>query len=145
MQEQHKCDQCSFSTVVAKNLTMHIERHHIKKLYKCDQCSYQGNPRSLVAHIRNIHDNLWFNCDECDYKSSQKCSLKVHTQTKHEGIIHLYSCDQCGHQSRKKQNALQHNDQNSERLARPGTELRVPINRLMAPQRLESGVTGATR
>ena len=42
-------------------------------------------------------DSHYFKCDDCDYVSNKKISLKVHVQSKHEGV--RYPCDLCDYQA----------------------------------------------
>ena len=63
-------------------------------MYGCDQCGYKATPRGhLRMHKQSRHEGVRCNCDQCDYESTNQWSLKKTKESKHEGV--RYGCDQC--------------------------------------------------
>ena len=55
------------------------------------------------------HDGTQLQCEKCDYQSALKQSLKLHIQSKHDGIGYACGeCDQCSYRASKKQNLEKH-------------------------------------
>ena len=110
------CLKCSFKSSKASNLRNHLMNKHafkkatemkevveklqnpdgdsdLKTSYKCDQCEHVASKKlSLKLHIQSKHEGLRFPCDHCDYKATQKQLLKKHINEKHDGS--MFSCDE---------------------------------------------------
>ena len=54
--------------------------------------------------VGRIH--LKYGCDQCEYKATRTSNLRVHKQSKHEGV--QYSCDQCEYKAGRKENLKMH-------------------------------------
>ena len=63
-------------------------------LNECNQCKYK-TPRKgdLKIHIQSKHEGVCYSCNKCEYKATQRGSLEIHIEAKHEEPH--YSCDQC--------------------------------------------------
>ena len=94
------CDQCDFSTKRYDNLKIHIKRVHegLIELFACDQCDLSFNLKSSlkrhasVKHIGEAMKGIYRAVEECDfedctYKTQFKFKLRIHIETKHEGIV----------------------------------------------------------
>ncbi|XP_041375200.1 zinc finger protein Xfin-like [Gigantopelta aegis] len=56
--EVYKCEECSYSTYVKKNLDCHREKHGSDNPHKCSMCSYAtGHEAALKRHVVNHHQN----------------------------------------------------------------------------------------
>ena len=42
----------------------------------------------LKIHIGLKHERVRHSCDQCNYKSNYKVELKIHINSKHEGICY---------------------------------------------------------
>ena len=117
----YSCLQCSYKSSKPRNLHKHlISKHDFKKAtevtinqsitsvkdenlifskedksnYNCDKCNYAGSKRlDLKLHIQSKHEGLLVNCDYCSYKAISKQRLKSHITEKHAGM--MFSCDHC--------------------------------------------------
>ena len=53
----------------------------------CDQCEFKTkNKCHLKTHIESIHEGIKHYCNQCDFQSTQKHRLKTHLKSIHEGI-----------------------------------------------------------
>ena len=59
---------------------------HEREQFWCEKCNYQSaSKRSLKLHTQSNHDGLRYACGECGYKATQKHYLKSHMAAKHGG------------------------------------------------------------
>ena len=91
------CDKCNYSTARSDYLKFHIESVHDGIIYKCEYCpSYTAykRKRALTEHILHKHSKTLFTCSdqECKFETQYKQTLKMHTESKHEGVVR-YKCD----------------------------------------------------
>ena len=91
------CDKCNYSTARSDYLKFHIESVHDGIIYKCEYCpSYTAykRKRALTEHILHKHSKTRFTCSdqECKFETQYKQTLKMHTESKHEGVVR-YKCD----------------------------------------------------
>ena len=49
----------------------------------------------LLILQESLQGNSGYSCEYCDYKSKWKHALKIHKESKHEGICS--NCDECGY------------------------------------------------
>ena len=63
--------------------------------------------RQLIrdSQLQNRTEEM-FECDQCDSKYKQKKHLKIHIQSKHEGV--KYACNQCEYQVTKQSSLKNH-------------------------------------
>ena len=45
-------------------------------------------------------------CNQCDYQVAKQDNLKIHIQSKHEGV--KYACNQCDYQATRQDNLKMH-------------------------------------
>ena len=93
----YKCEQCNFSTVTSDRLNFHIESVHDGIIYKCEHCpSYTAfkRKRAWREHILRKHSKTLLTCSdqECEFETRYKRTLKMHIESKHEGVVR-YKCD----------------------------------------------------
>ena len=91
------CDKCNYSTARSDYLKFHIKSVHDGIIYKCEYCpSYTAykRKRALTEHILHKHSKTLFTCSdqECKFETQYKQTLKMHTESKHEGVVR-YKCD----------------------------------------------------
>ena len=113
------CLKCSFKSSKASNLRNHLmNKHAFKKAtdmkeveqmsqqqkedieqktsYKCEQCHHVATKKlSLKLHVQSKHEGLRFPCDHCDYKATQKHLLKKHITEKHDGMMFVCNGEKC--------------------------------------------------
>ena len=78
-----------------------------KSKYSCSQCDYQAATKSGVKiHIQSKHEGIKYPCNHCDYQATERGNLQKHIQYKHEGI--KYPCTQCDYQASTKGNLQTH-------------------------------------
>ena len=96
----YPCDYCEYQAATKMVLHKHILCDHEDKSYKCEKCDYQTvEKKKLVNHmpkhdkqlITTLHKKYY--CDQCEYQSTTRNSLKIHIESKHEGI--KYPCSHC--------------------------------------------------
>ena len=76
------------------NKTSISECTFIKPLYTCDKCeAVYKQETDLVFHDVRKHGGpgVFYSCDRCHYKAARKDYLKIHQESKDEGI--KYACN----------------------------------------------------
>ena len=83
-----ECEECQKIYSDKYGLKKHQLNVHQGFKYYCDQCDFQAftSRNSLVRHIQNVHEGVRYPCDQCETKLHSLYNLKIHKQTKHEGI-----------------------------------------------------------
>lgn len=65
--------------------------------FPCDLCDYEATrPDNLRIHKQSRHEGVRFSCEECGKEFSNPSGLSLHKRTKHEG--RTYDCETCGMQ-----------------------------------------------
>ena len=74
---------------------------------ECKQCpkTFKSKP-TLKIHTESIHEGIRHSCDTCNYEAITVATLKLHIQSVHEGIT--YPCDLCDFVSKHKSNLINH-------------------------------------
>ena len=93
---KHKidCPVCG-KTVTNRTLGHHVKLVHSTKDKKCTECNKCfGTEKSLELHMKH-HGDKEFVCDKCDYRSATNGGLRLHIESKHEGIRHPCSFENC--------------------------------------------------
>ena len=86
------------SNQVATNNSSSSVVNDQKKQYKCQHCTYQAiNSGNLKVHVQTKHEGIKYPCQQCDYQATQSSSLQMHIKSKHEGV--KYPCQQCDYQA----------------------------------------------
>ncbi|KAG5667402.1 hypothetical protein PVAND_015383 [Polypedilum vanderplanki] len=99
-QHLFKCPSCDFTSFDKKELQIHAQNKHSKKLKSLEQDSSQVCPhcakqvRFLDMHIANIHlGERHFFCDLCNFSSYRKQSMEHHILNNH--LPKSVKCSQC--------------------------------------------------
>ena len=88
------CPVCG-KTVTNRTLGHHVKLVHSTKDKKCTECNKCfGTEKSLELHMKH-HGDKEFVCDKCDYRSAFNGGLRLHIESKHEGIRHPCSFENC--------------------------------------------------
>ena len=67
-------------------------------IFTCEQCQNQFTTKgSLKIHIQSKHDGIKYACNHCEYQGTTQGNLKIHIQSKHDGI--KYACNHCEYQA----------------------------------------------
>jgi len=75
----------------------------------CDQCEYKAKTKYLLrVHKESKHEGIRYKCELCDYSAKKKEQVKLHNEAKHEGKT--YSCNQCNYQTPRKYALKVHQD-----------------------------------
>lgn len=89
----YTCDICAGRFACKRELSLHINRLHVSRLFTCPKCGTAFLKHwQMVRHIRNEHGKL-FRCHHCSYESKRKQDLLVHVM-RHSGKRD-YACDKC--------------------------------------------------
>ena len=76
-------------------------------LYTCKECESSYNTKKgLNLHTNNKHEGIVHFCHNCGYKTTNKSHLKKHKESVHEGV--KYQCNQCGYQATEKGSLKRH-------------------------------------
>jgi len=102
---RYPCDKCEYTATQRGQIKFHVETVHEGKGYKCKEinCKYIALKKdTLEEHIRKVHINekVRFYCDQCDFTSTVKAKIKLHIDSKHEGIV--YACEECDYKASRK-------------------------------------------
>ena len=74
-------------------------------VYSCGECLYKAKNRyNLRIHEESKHEGVCYSCDHCGYRAKWKKNLKQHVESQHEGV--RYSCVQCDYRAKLKQHLL---------------------------------------
>ena len=69
-----------------------------KPIYFCGLCgSGHKYPQSLKIHTQSVHEGIRFHCKQCNSTFSNKNSLSLHRRSVHEGVFHF--CKECDFKS----------------------------------------------
>ena len=61
---------------------------------QCRQCDYENSALyNLRLHVESKHEGVRYPCNQCDYKATREVHLRRHKEIKHEGV--RYPCDKC--------------------------------------------------
>jgi len=75
--------------------------------FSCDQCNKQFSGKQILKiHIQSKHEGVMFACNQCDKKFTQQGHLATHIKSKHEGV--KYPCNQCDYQATQHGNLITH-------------------------------------
>jgi len=76
-----------------------------KYCVECDKSysDYSG----LRNHRQAVHEGVTYDCRQCDYKATLKANLKIHIESKHEGIK-KFACSFCDNRYSSKQKLKYH-------------------------------------
>merc|ERR1719300_2303520 len=86
------------SNQVATNNSSSSVVNDQKKQYKCQYCNYRAlNSANLKVHVQTKHEGIKYPCHQCDYQATQSINLERHIKSVHEGI--KYPCQQCDYQA----------------------------------------------
>ena len=114
-----ECEQCSMTYSSYRGLYNHIQSVHIK--YPCNQCDYKASQKvSLKLHVQAKHEGIKYCCNQCDYQSAHQSSLNRHKQSMHEGV--KYACSQCDYQATHKNSLNVHIQSKHEGIMYPCNE-----------------------
>ena len=100
----HYYTQCEYKTTLKYYIKQHVESEHVGIFYNCDGCGYKAKTKTYSFYncdscgYKATQKHYFYNCDGCGYKATQKHILKLHLESKHEGIC--YSCEQCGYKAK---------------------------------------------
>ena len=79
----------------------------------CDKCDYKTKTNyQLKVHRESKHEGIRYNCELCDYSAKKKEQVKLHNEAKHEGI--KYSCNKCDYQTPRRHALKVHQEINHE-------------------------------
>ena len=73
------CEQCDYSSALAKTLNSHMLMHTGERLFACNPCSYScKHSNSLKYHVLSHTGEKPFACKQCNYSCKQSHGLKKH-------------------------------------------------------------------
>jgi len=65
--------------------------------FSCDKCEkHYSNKQKLKIHFQSRHEGIKYACNQCDKQFTLQWNLITHIQSKHEGV--KYACNQCDKQ-----------------------------------------------
>ena len=70
-----------------ENVRRHVGTVHGIK-YPCDQCEFKATKEALLIVHKKKHQKIVYSCNVCSFQTKNKQSLKVHTETLHDGLKH---------------------------------------------------------
>ena len=77
-------DERRTSNQVATNNSSSSVVNDQRKQYKCQHCNYRAiNSGNLKVHVQTKHEGIKYPCQQCDYQATQSCSLQRHIKLKH--------------------------------------------------------------
>ena len=94
----YKCDECDYQSDSWSNgLDKHKKFVHNKGNYvACNQCDFKAVYPSLVEiHKKGVHEGVRWSCSVCEKQFKSPFTLKVHTNKKHDKVLHKKTCDSC--------------------------------------------------
>ena len=75
----------------------------------CDKCDYSASRKALLKlHKESKHEGIKYPCDQCSLEFTYRAHLKQHIRSTHEGV--RYSCKQCDYVSLWPQALKEHVD-----------------------------------
>ena len=88
---KYECTICQCQLSSEASLRNHRIRLHSNKLkkYTCNLCDRAFITHKELLNHSNTHtdtNDIEEKCEHCDYKATEKGYLKIHIQSKHEGI-----------------------------------------------------------
>ena len=76
-------------------------------MFCCDQCDYKTTQKcNLRNHLESIHEGTEYACKQCNFRCNFLGNLKKHVQNKHED--HRYFCTQCEYQAKNQGTLKRH-------------------------------------
>merc|ERR1712189_23215 len=86
------------SQVLTNSSSSLINDNKNKKPYKCQDCDYSATQKGHIKiHVQSKHEGIKYPCHQCDYQATRSSSLQRHIESIHEGI--KYPCQQCDYQA----------------------------------------------
>ena len=103
-----RCDSCSQTFPLVKDLNKHYKTDHPQHEFKCSQCDKTYSSRNAQMRHERGHAGMPFSCSDCDYTCMFSYELKNHVK-RHTGRG-LYPCTYrgCQKQFTTKKGMIQH-------------------------------------
>ena len=100
------CSDCGFRTSLKKKMWIH-DCTGLKKnrKYNCDECDFGSHSTvNLRMHIESKHEGVIHRCKDCNYKTQNERELTRHRKTIHE----KYKCEFCNFDTIKYCELMEH-------------------------------------
>ena len=79
------------------------------KQYICEKCEAVFQTKDgLRLHRQSKHEGVQYSCNQCEFKATQRGNLKAHQEAVHDGI--KYSCNLCEYQTTRLSNVRKHKE-----------------------------------
>ena len=90
-----RCDfeMCHYKTSKPVSLKIHRKNKHGIILFNCKKCDFEMETTSFTNDRNHECSTITFTCDKCEFAATTLGYLKIHKESKHEGI--RYPCDEC--------------------------------------------------
>ena len=83
-----------------------VGNQQVSGMFDCDECNAVFKSRSaLRLHIQSKHEGVIYRCDKCDFKTTLQGNLARHKKGRHEGI--MYNCTQCDYKADRQEKLTQ--------------------------------------
>lgn len=78
----HHCNQCDFSSTIARTLEMHLIKHSHERPYKCEYCNTDYKMKAHLIRHQNSKDckkrQMKYECKLCNTIFTSKTKLIAH-------------------------------------------------------------------
>ena len=83
--QDYICSDCGKGFAFRNSLQRHQKsKHEEGDIYSCNRCEYKATqPGNLKIHQQSKHEGVRYFCDQCEYQATRQEHLNVHKQSKH--------------------------------------------------------------